>query len=375
MIYLDYSATTPVNDEVLKSFCDTTKTYIGNPNSLHQLGVKSKHLMDLATEQIAKLLHIKSSEVIYTSGATEANNLALIGTALKYQNRGKHIITTNLEHSSILAPCQYLKTLGFEIDTVPLLPNGQIDMDALKKMVRTDTILVSIASVSSELGIQQPIEEIGSYLKQFPKCFFHVDMTQSIGKVEIPLSNIDMASFSAHKFYGLKGIGCLIKKEKIEIDPMIRGGKSTTVYRSGTPALPLIVSLSKALRLALENLDEKQRNVQALEQMLMEGLSKIDGVVLNHPDTCIPHIVNISVIGVKPETMLHALEMHDIYISTQTACATQNGISLAVYEMTKQKENAMTSMRISLSHLTTKEEVQIFLNVLKTEYDHFTSKK
>ena len=225
MIYLDYSATTPVREEVLKSFCDTARNYMGNPNSLHSLGIKSKHLMDAATKQIADLLNIKPSEVIYTSGSSESNNLAILGIARKYYNRGKHIITTQLEHSSIIEPCEHLKKMGFEIDYVPLLKNGQVDIVALENMLRDDTILVSIASVSSELGVLQPIEQIGDLLKSYPKCFFHVDMTQSIGKVEIPFTNVDLVSFSAHKFYGLKGIGCLVKKDKIELEPMIYGGK------------------------------------------------------------------------------------------------------------------------------------------------------
>lgn len=370
MIYLDYSATTPVREEVLKSFCDTARNYIGNPNSLHSLGVKSKHLMDAATKQIADLLNIKPSEIIYTSGSSESNNLAIFGIARKYHNRGKHIITTQLEHSSVIEPCEYLKKCGYEIDYVPLLENGQVDIKALKKIIRDDTILVSIASVSSEIGILQPIEEIGDILKSYPKCFFHVDMTQSMGKVNIPLTNVDLVSFSAHKFYGLKGIGCLIKKDKIELEPMIYGGKSTTVYRSGTPALPLIVSLAKALRLALEDLNCKYEKIEKHSRQLCEELSQIDGITVNHTDVCIPHIVNFSVVGVKPETMLHALEEHDIFISTKTACSKGSGMSIPVYALTKKEEVANASMRVSISNNTTEEEIEIFLKVLKQQYEH-----
>lgn len=370
MIYLDYSATTPVREEVLKSFCDTARNYIGNPNSLHSLGIKSKHLMDAATKQIADLLNIKPSEVIYTSGSSESNNLAILGIARKYYNRGKHIITTQLEHSSIIEPCEHLKKMGFAIDYVPLLKNGQVDIVALENMLRDDTILVSIASVSSELGVLQPIEQIGDLLKSYPKCFFHVDMTQSIGKVEIPFTNVDLVSFSAHKFYGLKGIGCLVKKDKIELEPMIYGGKSTTIYRSGTPALPLIVSLAKALRLALQDLNTKNERVEKYSHQLCEGLRKIDGIILNHTEACIPHIVNFSVVGVKPETMLHALEEHDIFISTKTACSKGSGMSIPVYALTKEEEVANTSMRVSISSDTKEEEIETFLKVLKQEYEH-----
>ena len=200
MIYLDYSATTPVNDQVLESYIKASQNFIGNPNSLHRLGIEANQLINDATEQVANLLHIRPSEIIYTSGSSESNNTAIKGIALKYQNRGKHIITTELEHSSVIAPLQYLMDLGFEVDFVKLDSNGKIDLEHLKSLLREDTILVTIASVSSELGILQPIEEIGKLLKEYPKCFFHVDLTQSIGKVNLSLENIDLASFSAHKF-------------------------------------------------------------------------------------------------------------------------------------------------------------------------------
>ena len=180
--------------------------------------------MKEATEQIAKLLNIKPTEIIYTSGASESNNTVIKGIAMKYQNRGKHIITTELEHSSVVAPLQYLTNLGYEVDFVRLKEDGQIDIEHLKSLLREDTILVTMASVSSELGIMQPIEEIGAILKEYPKCFFHVDMTQNLGKVPISLENIDLASFSAHKFYGMKGIGGLVKKEGILLEPLIHGG-------------------------------------------------------------------------------------------------------------------------------------------------------
>ena len=251
MIYLDYSATTPVEESVLNSYIETTKKIIGNPNSLHKLGVDAKRLIDRATSQIATILGVKPNEIIYTSGASEANNTAIKGICLKYQNRGKHIITTPLEHSSIIEPLNYLKELGFEIEYVNLTPSGKVDLKDLEKKLREDTILVTIASISSELGIIQPVNEIGKIVKKHPKAFFHSDITQSMGKEKIDLTNVDLASFSAQKFYGMKGIGALIKKENIVIEPLIHGGKSTTKDRSGTPATPLIVSTAKALRLSL----------------------------------------------------------------------------------------------------------------------------
>ena len=375
MIYLDYSATTPVNKEVLDTFNKSALEFIGNPNSLHKLGVKSKNLIDSATKQIADLLKVKEEEIIYTSGASESNNLAIKGICLKYQNRGKHIITTNLEHSSIYGPISYLRKQGFTVDFVPLDKDGMVDIEELKKLITDDTILVSIASVNSELGLRQNVEEIGELLKNYPKCFFHVDMTQSIGKIIIPLDNIDLMSFSAHKIYGMKGVGVLYKKEKIEIEPLIHGGKSTTIYRSGTPALPLIVSTSKALRLAYENIDEKYKYVKELNEYLKDDLKKYDNVYINSNEKCIPFVLNLSVVGIKPETMLHALEEKDIYISTQSACSSNTSKSLAVYSLTNDEDRAVSSIRVSLSALTTKEEINEFIRSFDECYNSLMLKK
>lgn len=363
MIYLDYSATTPVNENVLDTYVKVTKEFIGNPNSLHSLGVNAKKLIDASTSQIASILGVKTSEVIYTSGASEANNQAIKGICLKYQNRGKHIISTELEHSSIIAPLAYLENLGFDVDFVKLDENGVVDLEDLKRLMRDDTILVTIASVNSEVGVRQPIEEISKIVKEYPKCYFHSDVTQSIGKEKIDLSVVDLASFSGQKFYGMKSIGCLIKKESIAIEPLIHGGKSTTIFRSGTPATPLIASLAKALRLAYEDFDKKLDVVKELNSYLKEELSKLD-VFINSNDYCVPHILNISLKGIKSETMLHALEGHEIYVSTQTACSTGN-YSKAVYAVVRDEERAGKSLRISLSYLTTKEELNRFISVFK----------
>lgn len=373
MTYFDYSATTPVNAEVLESFCKAATNYIANPNSLHKLGVKANSLIEKSTEQIAELLGVKTNEIIYTSGSSESNNLAIKGIADKYNNRGKHIITTQFEHSSIYGPIGYLQKQGFEIDFVKTDESGIVSLSNLEELIKEDTILVSISSVNSEIGIRQPIEEIAKIVKKNPKCFFHVDMTQSIGKDKINFDNIDLASFSAHKFYGLKGIGCLIKKEKIQLEPLIHGGKSTTVYRSGTPALPLIVSLSKALRLILDKQDEKLMHVKQLNEYLKNELMKFELVKINSNEHCIPHILNISVLGCKPETMQHALEEYDIYISTQTACSSGNTVSKAVYALTNDEERASSSIRISLSHLTTKEECDKFIESFSNCYKKLTS--
>ncbi len=364
MTYLDYSATCPIDEEVLDSFVKASK-YIGNPNSLHKLGTEAKALIDASTNQIANILNVKPSEIIYTSGASEANNLAIKGMET-YSNRGNHIITTDLEHSSIYGPLNYLANHGYEVDIVPL-KNGLVDIEALKKMITDKTIFVSISAVNSETGIRQPIEEIGKMLKEFPKVIFHSDVTQAIGKVKVDLTDVDLASFAAHKFFGIKGIGTLIKKEKINLTPLIHGGKSTTVYRSGTPATQLIVSQAKALRLAYENIDNDIKKVNELNKKIKDSLKGYDNVCINSNEYSIPHILNISIVSVKPETMLHALEEDEIYVSTQSACSTGN-TSKSVMAVTNDDQRASSSIRISISRKTTDEDINKFLKSFDKSY-------
>jgi len=368
MVYLDYSATTPVNKEVLEVFNKVCLDYPGNSNSLHSLGAKSKELEAYATKKIAKLLKVKPSEIIYTSGASESNNMAIKGVCNRYKNRGKHIITTLLEHSSIVGPLNYLTNEGYEVDFVKIKDDGTVDLDNLKELLRDDTILVSICAVDSEIGLIQPIKEIGEILKEYPKCIFHVDCTQAIGKVNIDFTNIDMASISAHKFYGLKGVGLLIKKENIVIDPLIHGGKSTTTYRSGTPALPLIVSIAKALELILPNIDKNYKYVTKLNKMINDKLSTYDLVHINSTENSIPHTINFSLMKIKPETFIHALEEKEIFISTKSACSNSDTMSNSVYAVTKNRDLSYQTLRISLSYLTTEEEIKTFLEVFDSCY-------
>lgn len=369
MVYLDYSATTPVNEEVLNTYVEVTKKYIGNPNSLHKLGLEAKQLIDAATKQVADIFGVSSNEVIYTSGASEANNLAIKGICFKHT--GKHIITTELEHSSVSEAVKYMEKLGYQVSYVKLDNKGLVDLADLENLIRNDTVLVSIAAVNSEVGVVQDLEAISKIVKKYPKVFFHSDMTQSIGKMKVNLAYVDLASVSAQKFYGMKGIGCLIKKANIDIEPLIHGGKSTTIFRSGTPATPLIVSFAKALRLAYVDFDKKNQHVLELHDYLINRLNSLD-VLINSNEFCLPYIVNISLKGIKPETMLHALEQDDIYISTQTACSTGN-YSLAVFAVTNDMEKASHSIRVSLSYLTTKEEIDFFVNSLEKHISELSS--
>jgi len=370
MIYLDYSATTPINDEVLDTYIKVSKNFIGNANSIHSLGIKSRQLLESATNQISNLLNVKPSEIIYTSGATESNNLALKGIATYYKMRGKHIITTKLEHSSISNTIDYLESIGYEISYINLDENGLIDINHLKSLIKDETILVSICYVNSELGIKQNIEEISKILKDYPKLFFHVDGTQAIGKIKINLNNIDLFSFCSYKIFGPKGIGCLICKDNVNLTPLLHGGKSDSKFRSGTPSLASIVSLAKALRLALENIDTKYEYVKKINKMIIDSFKNNKNIVVNSNEYCIPHIINLSLINVKPETFIHALEKKEIYISTKSACSNINELSTALVALNKPNNICSTSIRISLSNITNLNDVEEFLKTFNDTFEY-----
>lgn len=362
MIYLDYSATTPIGFEVLDTYNKTSKDFFGNPNSLHELGVKSKNLMNSATKQIAEIFNINESEITYTDGATMANNLALMGVAMHEHKRGKHIIVSKLEHPSIYAICTHLETLGFEISYVGNDEEGLIDFDDLKKLIREDTILVSICAVNSELGIRQPLKMIRQIIKkENPNTIFHSDMTQAIGKVSISMHDVDLATFAAHKIYGPKGIGVLYKSNNVAISPVLFGSGHTNMLNPGTPAVPLIVALSKALRLATTDIEKRERFIERLNEKIVNALKKYNGVMINKTKYSIPHILNISLRNIKAETFLHALEEFEVYVSSNTACSSAT-LSTAVMAVYNDKVRASSTLRISLSHLTTTDEVNKFIS-------------
>ncbi|MFA5741900.1 MAG: cysteine desulfurase family protein [Candidatus Izemoplasmatales bacterium] len=365
MIYLDYSATTPVNRRVLDFFCTVSEQCYGNANSTHQMGKIAKEKIDLASKAILKMFDTDNHEVIYTSGASEANNLAIKGVAFRKQHLGKHIITSVFEHPSVTTCMGYLQNQGYDIEFAPTNNMGVVDVDALRNMIRSDTILVSIAGVNSEIGIIQPINEIGLMMKMFPFATFHSDLTQAVGKIPITITNIDLVTFSAHKFYGLKGIGALLRKTTTILEPQIHGGKSTTESRSGTPAVSLICSMEKALDLAVCRLDSQYRIVFGLKKLLLAKLALIPNVVVNSNDACLPHIVNLSVLSKDAHTMVDILDRQGIMVSMQTACYTGSQRSESVYRLTNNEQRAQTSFRISISYLTTLLEIDALIDVIE----------
>jgi len=368
MIYLDYSANTPADPRVLERFCEVERSCPGNANSRHQAGRDAKLVIDHATQTIAQLLRVQPAEIIYTSGASESNNLALKGIVQASRHVGKHIISTALEHSSVGGALSALQQQGCEVDLVDIRRDGTIDLKHLRELLRRDTVLVAVCAVDSELGTVQPIREIADILKDYPNCRLHVDATQAVGKTELVLDGVDTMSIAPHKFYGLNGSGLLVKKKDLVIEPQIHGGGSTTPYRSGTPALGMAVSVEKALRLALENQKERVAHVAALNRRLRTELAKYPAVRFNSPETAVPHILNLSVGGVKGTAFQQELGKYDVCVSVKSACSVEGTPSKAVYAVSRDRKNALSSWRISLSHLTTEAEITEFLQIFDRCY-------
>ncbi len=365
MIYLDYAADTPVDKEVLDTFYNIALNYPGNPNSPHSMGERARVRMEQSARQIAELLGAGENEVIYTSGASESNNMAVKGIANSYRRYGKHIITTYLEHASVTGPVTALQNDGYEVDFVNLSENGQIDLEHLKELIREDTILVSVCFVDSEAGTVQPIEEIGKIISGKSHCFFHVDATQAVGKIPVSFKDMDLMTFSGHKFYGLNGCGVLLKKESILLEPLIHGGLSTTTFRSGTPVLALGAATEKALTIAIENLASRYDYVTALNTKLREAFKAYTNIRINTPAEGSPYILNISIKGVNTNQLQNKLNGMDICVATKSACCAPNTISRPVYAITRDRKLALSTLRISLSHLTTEEEIHLFLDSFK----------
>ena len=371
MIYLDYSANTPADPAVLDAFYQTERRYIGNPNSTHPAGQAARAEMARVTDSIAALLGILPQEIIYTSGASESNNLALKGIVQASRHVGKHIISTALEHSSVGGALSALQQQGCEIDLVDIRRDGTLDLEQLRALLRKDTVLVAVCAVDSELGTVQPIREIADILKDYPNCRLHVDATQAVGKTELVLDGVDTMSIAPHKFYGLNGSGLLVKKKHLVIEPQIHGGGSTTPYRSGTPALGLAVSIETALRLALEGQNERIAQIAALNRRLRTELGKYPAVRFNSPENAVPHILNLSVRGVKGTVFQRELGNHGVCVSVKSACSTEGTPSKAVYAVSRDRKNALSSWRISLSHLTTEAEITEFLQIFDRCYKEF----
>lgn len=369
MIYLDNSATTRPYPEVIESYAKAAQQFFGNPSSVHKPGIQAEQLLRQARKQISSLLGVKPGELIFTSGGTEGNNTAIKGIAYTYRSRGKHIITTSIEHPSVTNVCEQLKKDGFDITYLPVDEHGRVKISDIKQAIRDDTILVSIMHVNNEVGTIQPIEEIGQLLQNYPKIFFHVDQVQGVTKVPLDYyqANVDLATISAHKFHGLKGTGVLFVREGIRFDPLLSGGGQENNFRSGTENTAGIVAMAKALRLAMEASERKIKRMKEIQNYFFTELKKIPEVRVNTPlSFCAPHIINFSVPGFKTEVLITALSERGVYVSTTSACSVQrNEPSKTLLAMGLSEDLASSSVRISLSFENTLEEAQTAMQAIR----------
>ena len=370
-IYLDYAATTPIDEEIIESYYKLLKANYGNSDSIHEEGTKAGTFLKKARMQIANLLNCKENEVIFTSGSTESNNTAIKGVAFAYQNRRKHIITTKIEHPSVMDSCKQLEELfGFEVTYLDVKEDGKIDLNDLKNSLRKDTILVSIMAVNNEMGRIQDIEGISNVIKENSTALYHIDATQAMCKEKLNYNLADLYNFSSHKFYGLKGSSVLVKKEKVRLVPLMSGGQQENGARGGTVNWASHMMLAKSLRLGLEKMEEHYNYVKDLKTYLLEKLTTINGLRVNSPVDSTPYVLNIYFNNKRGEVIMNALSNKGIYISTKSACSSRSkDYSTSIYEVTKDATISKNSLRISLSHLTTKEELDVFVKELKDIVD------
>lgn len=370
-VYLDYASTTPIDKDILQSYIKLLNENYANADSKHYMGNVAKNYLRIAKNRIADLLNVDENEIIFTSGSTEANNLAIKGVCFANANKGKHIITSKVEHPSVLDTFKQLETVfGFNVTYLDVDSEGKVSLPELKKTLRKDTILVSIMAVNNELGSINDIEEICTIVKAISKAYIHVDATQAIGKENIDYSRVDLYNFSSHKIHGLKGCGVLVKRKNVNISPLVVGGQQENGMRGGTSNWPAYTMMAKTLRKALSSQAKNREYVEELNKYLKEKLVNIDKLVINSPNDATPYILNFCVLGKKGEVILNALSNNGICISSKSACSSKsNDYSIPVYEITHNEEIAKNSLRISLSHLTKKEEIDYFiyclLNILK----------
>lgn len=325
MIYFDNSATTKCSKAAMEIMCEALSENFGNPSSLHSFGFTAEKYIKNSRAIIASTLKCDVKEIVFTSGGTEGNNMAIRGCAYAYQKRGKHIITTSVEHAAVINPCKQLEKEGFDVTYLPVDEKGVVSVDDVKNALRDDTILVAIMFVNNEIGSVMPISQIGSLLKDRPNTYFFVDAIQAYGKYQINPKNmgIDLMSVSGHKLHGPKGSGFLYIKDKVRVEPIILGGGQENALRSGTENVPAIAGLGVAVKEAYDNLSVNVEKMNSLKKHLRERLSEIDNIVVNGPDCDegAPHIVSVTVTGVRSEVMLHTLEEKGIYVSAGSACS------------------------------------------------------
>lgn len=369
-VYLDNSATTRCFPEVAELMKQIMCEDYGNPSSLHRKGVQAENHLRTAKETIAKILKVNEKELLFTSGGTESDNLALIGAALANCRRGKHLITTSIEHPAILQTMKYLEEEGYRVTYLPVDEKGCIRLEDLQRAITGETILVSIMYTNNEVGSQQPIAQAGALIKKMnPQILFHVDAVQGFGKARIypKKMNIDMLSVSGHKIHGPKGVGFLYVDSHVKLKPIVFGGGQQGGMRSGTENVPGIAGIAKAAQIMYANYDQDMEKLYNLKKCFIEGVKKIDQVIVNGPD-CMdgaPHIVSVSFSGVRSEVLLHSLEDKGIYVSAGSACSAHKPQpSATLMAMGVPKDLLSSTIRFSFSVFTTMEEINYTLETL-----------
>lgn len=369
--YFDNSATTRVFDAVKDIVVKTMTEDYANPSAKHKKGMEAEHYIREAQEIVADTLKVKPKEIIFTSGGTESNNMALIGTAMANRRAGNHIISTGIEHPSVYNPLAFLEEQGFRITYLPVDRHGLVDLEALKAAICPETILVSIMYVNNEIGSVEPLEEIGKIIREAKKdVIFHVDAIQAYGKYVIRPKKIgiDMLSASAHKFHGPKGVGFLYSNENIKVKPIIYGGEQQRGMRSGTENVPGIAGLGAAARLIYENHQDKVDRLYHLREYFADQVADIEGTTVNGLPgrSSAPQIVSVSFDGVRSEVLLHALEDKGIYVSSGSACSSNHpGVSGTLKGIGMKKELLDATLRFSFSIFNTEEEIDYCIQILK----------
>lgn len=368
--YFDNSATTEPCDDAVCAMTNAAKNF-GNPSSLHSLGIAAENILKEARDTLAGSLRSESKYFYFTSCGTESNNIAIMGTAYRKKSVGNHIITTKIEHPSVLNTFKFLEAQGWNVTYLDVDKNGLVDPDMLKRYLTNKTVLVSMAHVNNEIGTVQPIEQIGKVIKQCnPRCHFHVDCVQSYMKIPIDLSaaNVSLASFSAHKIHGFKGCGALYVGPGVNVDNVLYGGGQERGLRSGTENVGGIAAFSAAIRWNKKEIASKGANyLRAMHDMLYDAFEADDNIsVMCRRDVCAPHICSISAKNVRGEVLLHSLEKEGFFVSTGSACSShKKNISHVLQAIGCSREKAEGVIRISLSYSNTPEEVEALINAIK----------
>lgn len=370
-VYLDNSATTKCFKDVAELMMTIMCEDYGNPSSMHNKGMQAENYIRNAKDIISRNLKVNEKEILFTSGGTESDNIALIGSAMANYRAGRHLITTKIEHPAILQTMKYLEEQGFEVTYLPVDKNGQIRLEDLEKAIRNDTILVSIMHTNNEIGALQPIEEAGSLIKKInPNIIFHVDAVQGFGKFRInpKKMNIDLLSVSGHKIHGPKGVGFLYINEKIKIKPIIFGGGQQKGMRSGTENVPGVAGLAKAIEMIYADLDENVERLYRLKEHFIAGVIQIPDIKINGLTgrESAPHVISVSIRGIRSEVMLHALEEKGVYVSAGSACASNKPqTSDTLKAIGVEKELLDSTIRFSMSEFTTQEEIDYTLKAMQ----------